>query len=82
MTTIQSIQIDIISAILKTTDVETLKSVQKQLVEDVESSFQRNIPSVEIQYGVTLEEIKAQQQVKKVTFEEIEEMFAEEKWAT
>lgn len=80
MVTIQSMQREIINTVLKITDFETLKNVKARLMGDSMVEKYSGIPTVNIQYGVTLDEIREQQKIEKITFEEIEEMFREEEW--
>jgi hypothetical protein len=80
MTTIQSIQFDLINTILKMDDIETLKGVQDKLNEKVNVKGKTVIPTVEVTYGISLHDIRSQQRVQKMLFEDVEALFADEEW--
>ena len=59
----------------KTKKVKSLENV-----EPVATKPRKEIPVAVIRKGVTLEEIRASQQISTITYEEIEKMVAEEEW--
>jgi hypothetical protein len=89
---IKNVRYNLIDAIMQSTDFEklvtmydiitgdkvTTKEVEK--IETVVEKPVKKIPVAEIKKGVTLEEIKASQEISNLTYEAFSKMVAEEKW--
>jgi len=83
MVYLEEVRYHLIHAIMKITDVSKLEKMYAFAEEDVKKESVRQTPKppiIDLQYGVSLAEIKASQVTSPLSFAEITEMFEDEPW--